>query len=496
MIVTPYYVSTTIPYVNGRPHMGHALEFVQVDTLARHQRQRGRAVVAVSGTDDHAAKNAQTAAALGRDTQELVDTNAELFQRLLGRLQCRFDQYVRTSHDPRHRPAVHRLWTACAHAGDLYRTSYTGDYCTGCETFYQPDELVEGRCAEHDREPERVEETNWFFRLSRYQDQLLDVLSSGRLQIVPRHRHNEVVAFVASGLADISVSRDAARTRGWGLQVPGDPHQTIYVWFDALVNYLTALDWGHDDPAVSHVWDQGQVIHVVGKGVVRFHAVFWPAFLLAAGVTLPDRIFVHEYITAGGVKLSKTTGVVIDPADVLDRHGVDAVRWWLLREVNRTVDTDLTDQRIIDRYDRDLANGVGNLVNRTVTMIGRYCADQLPSVLEAAERARRSHHQRDGSVAAAIDRALDRFDLQAATDQIVRLVDDANATIQQTRPWELARLDNHHERLHPVLGDLLARCRTIGVHLQPFLPQAADRIQQQCAPPELTSPRPVFPRLG
>jgi methionyl-tRNA synthetase len=291
------YITTTLPYVNGSPHIGHALEYVQADVLARHRRARGDQVRFQAGTDDNSLNNVLAAQAAGRDVQEYVDQNGRLFISLVPALSLTVDDVIHTSTDPRHRPGVAALWRACA--DDLYRKHYEGWYCTGCEQFYAPGEV----CAEHPHTPlEHVEEENWFFRLSRYSDQLRDAITSGRLRIEPAGRRNEVLGLIESGLDDFSVSRPAARARGWGIPVPDDPGQVIYVWFDALANYVTALGYGSADPAGYERWwaGDGRRVQVLGKGVLRFHAVYWPAMLLSAGLALPTDLWVHVFLTAGG----------------------------------------------------------------------------------------------------------------------------------------------------------------------------------------------------
>ena len=284
------YITTTIPYVNARPHIGHALEFVQADVLARFRRQRGDRVRFQAGTDDNSLKNVLAAQEAGESVREFVDRNAEAFVALGPALSLTVDDVIRTSRDARHRPGVERFWRACAAAGDLYRKRYEGLYCTGCEQFYSPAELPAGRCPEHGTEPQRVAEENWFFRLSRYGDRLRAAITGGELRIEPAGRRNEVLAFIDGGLEDFSVSRPAARAGGWGIPVPGDPGQVIYVWFDALCNYVTALGYGTGDDAYQQWWaGAGRRIHLLGKGVLRFHAVYWPAMLLSVGTTAADR---------------------------------------------------------------------------------------------------------------------------------------------------------------------------------------------------------------
>lgn len=493
-------ITTAIPYVNGRPHLGHAQELVETDVLARHRRQRGGEVRFQTGTDDNALKNVRGAEAAGLPTAEYVARGADGFTALREPLELSYDDFLRTSADPRHRPGVERLWAACAARGDLYRRSYSGLYCVGCEQFYAPDELADGLCPEHGRPPEPVEEENWFFRLSRYGEELSALVDSGRLRIEPASRRREVSAFLASGLEDFSVSRSRERARGWGIPVPGDPDQVVYVWYDALTNYLTGPGYGTDDATFARWWtDADEVVHVIGKGVLRFHAVYWPAMLLSAGVRLPDAILVHEYVTTGGAKISKSAGGAVDPADVVATYGTDALRWWLLRDVARSGDTDFTDERLVDRANEDLAHNLGNLVNRTVSMVGRYRDGAIPSGTGGADAAA-LRAARD-EAAATIDAALDAFDFRRAVAAVTRIGDEANRYVEAVRPWELARSERAgagREVLDAVLAELVDACRDIAAHLTPFLPGAAARIAAQCGdagPRVADEPRPVFPRL-
>ncbi len=387
------YITTTIPYVNARPHIGHALEVVQADVLARYRRQDGDRVRFQAGTDDNSLKNVLAAQAAGEGVREFVDRNAEAFLALGPALSLTVDDVIRTSRDARHRPGVERFWQACAAAGDLYRKRYEGLYCTGCEQFYTPAELRAGRCPEHDTEPQRVAEENWFFRLSRYGGALRTAITSGGLRIEPAGRRNEVLAFIDGGLEDFSVSRPSGRAGGWGIPVPGDPSQVIYVWFDALCNYVTALGYGSGGDAYRQWWvSAGRRFHLLGKGVLRFHAVYWPAMLLSAGLPLPTDIVVHDYLTAGGRKVSKSSGSSADPVALAAEYGTDAVRWWLLREVPRVGDADFTIGRMIARADDELANGLGNLVNRVVAMIAKYRGGRVPGT--AARRGGRGRPRR------------------------------------------------------------------------------------------------------
>jgi methionyl-tRNA synthetase len=507
------YLSTTIPYVNGRPHLGHALELVQADVLARHHRLAGDQVRFQTGTDDNALKNVLAAEAEGISPAALVDRNAAAFAALREPLSLSFDDFIRTGSDPRHRPGVERLWEACAASGDFYPKRYEGQYCVGCEQFYRPGELVDGRCPEHRTEPEPVTEENWFFRLSRYADQLHELISSGALRIEPAGRRNEVLAFIAGGLEDFSASRPAVRARGWGIPVPGDPSQVIYVWWDALGNYVTSLGYGIGGADYQRWWtDADRRVHLVGKGVLRFHAVYWPAMLLSAGEPLPTDILVHDYLTLGGSKISKSgasaAGDTSDPVALAGRFGTDALRWWLLRDVPRVGDADFTAARLIARANDDLANDLGNLVSRVVALVHRYRDGKVPRAdATPGEPARhapagralvQARHQIPQRTAA----ALAGFDFRSATAAIWEVVGEANRYVERAEPWRLARAERDGDtaagqQLDESLALLIGACSDLGRELAPFLPGLAARIRAACddSAGSLPPAEPVFPRL-
>jgi methionyl-tRNA synthetase len=477
------YLTTTIPYVNARPHIGFALELVQADVLARHRRARGEQVRLLSGTDENSLKNVLAAQAAGVDVRTLVDRNAAAFQALQEPLALQLDDFIRTSSDPRHPVGVAELWRRCAAGGDLYRRHYRGRYCVGCERFYQADELVDGRCPEHDTEAQFVEEENWFFRLSRHTEQLRAAITEGRLRIDPPARRNEVLGLLAANLPDFSVSRSHERAHGWGIPVPGDDSQVIYVWWDALGNYLTSL--GLDSPDFDRWWRESERrIHLCGKGVLLFHAVYWPALLLSAGLPLPTDILVHDYLTVDGRKISKSAGNTVDPVQLVDDYGTDALRWWLLRDVAKVGDTDFRINRLVDRANADLAGGIGNLVKRVVTLVHRQCGGIAPEsdgvVLPECEE-----------VPAEIAAGLDAYDFRRATTALWRLPAAANRYLDQTRPWADPSTAPGH------LAVLLHACRTLGAELAPFLPGAADQVLAQCTPDpagRLPEARTLFPR--
>ncbi len=478
--MSSFYVTTAIPYVNGEPHLGFALELVQADVLARYHRLRGDDVWLLTGTDENSLTNVLSAEREGLPVRSLVDRNAEVFRALTGTLAIGNDDFIRTSSDRRHREGVERFWDACVRAGDVYRRAYRGLYCVRCESFYTTDELRDGRCPEHGIVPDVVEEENYFFRLSRYTDRLAALLDSGALRVLPETRHHEVRAFIARGLTDFSISRTEARARGWGIPVPDDPDQVIYVWFDALTNYITALGYGSDDARYRRYWlDNPHRVHVIGKDILRFHAVYWPAMLLSTGAPAPTTILVHGFLTRDGRRMSKTLGTGVDPTALVAAWGVDAVRYWLLREVPSTGDADYTDDSFARAYHADLANDLGNLLHRTVSMIHRYRGGVVPrrpatssSPLEAVAR----------EIPVTLHRALgEDWDPRRALDVIFALVACANRTVAETTPWTLARAERDgeasaRERLESVLWDLAESLRLTAEALRPFLPNTAERI--------------------
>ncbi|WP_198950813.1 methionine--tRNA ligase [Kineosporia sp. A_224] len=478
------YVTASIPYVNGAPHLGHALELVHADVLARHRRLRGGAARLQSGTDDHALKNVTAARGTGVAVDDLVARNGDRFVALSAALGVRPDAFVRTSRHPGHADAVREVWRRCAAAGDLYPRSYSGLYCTGCEQFYAAGELTGGRCPEHGTVPDEVTETNWFFRLSRYAGGLARLVADGVLDVVPAARRNEVLGFLAGEVEDVSVSRPAARAQGWGVPVPGDPGQVVYVWFDALVNYVSGLGWpanGPDD-GYQRWWAGGAGrVHVVGKGIARFHTVLWPALLLSAGLPLPTRVLVHDYLTVEGAKIAKSGAQAADPAALVASYGVDAVRWWLVREPAPLTTTDFTVERLVGAHDRDLANGVGNLVSRTVALARRRPVAAGPGrsagTADAHDLLARVEH-----LPVAVDAAVARYDLRAACTALTDVVADAGRFVGRHEPWHLARAAadgdaTAGEHFDAVLGVLLSVCTAVAHELRPFVPDGAARLE-------------------
>jgi methionyl-tRNA synthetase len=492
--MTTTYLTVAIPYVNAPPHLGYGYELVAADIAARARRAAGKEVRFLGGTDDYSLKNVLAAEAAGISTAAFVRAHGDRFEQLAVPLELSLDDFIRTSSDPRHAPAVERLWRACAANGDLYRRAYEGTYCVGCEQFYTAAELVEGCCPEHKVPLEHVREENWFFRLSAYRDRIEELITSGALVVTPASFKEEVLAFVRRGLEDISISRSVARARGWGLGVPDDPAQVIYVWFDALTNYLSALDFGETDSAAYQRWwrSADERIHVIGKGILRFHAVYWPAFLLSAGEPPPTRIQVHPYLTVDGAKLSKSAGDAPDPALIAATYGVDALRWWFARDVAATADTDFTTARLVARANEDLANGLGNVVSRIAHLVHRSPNGCLPELEAAVPR-------EVGELVTKAGDAFIAFDHRLGARLVVEAVGIVNRDLDRTKPWLLARDASPaaQQQLGLLLATLVKSAQAIAVAVGPVLPTLSRRLLDQLdASGQVTTPVPAYARIA
>ncbi|WP_053236250.1 methionine--tRNA ligase [Sandaracinus amylolyticus] len=500
----PFYVSTAIPYVNAEPHLGFAYEAVLADVIARHARARGHDVRFVTGSDEHSLKNVLAAERAGVSVAELVRANAARFAALRETLDLSTDVFVRTS-EPRHRAAVERSWRALAERGELYRAPYRGLYCAGCERFVDEGEE---RCDEHPQSAlERVEEENWFLRLSAHGETIARAIDEGRLRIEPEAHRREVLALLRAGLRDVSVSRSARRARGWAIPVPGDAGsakdaQVIWVWLDALTSYASAIGYGDDDEAFGASWREARErVHVLGKGILRFHAALWPALLSAAREPWPTRLYVHGYVTVEGRKIAKSGAAAISPFELVARHGTDAVRWFLLRHLPVDRDGDFSLERFVAVHDAELANQLGNLLARTVSLIER-AGGRVPSAHEETELERALRVEVDG-LAARVDDALDRFAPHEAASAIARVVLAANAYADRRAPWSLARDPDARPALETTLFHLADALRVIALALAPLLPSTARAIAHQLGADALGAPglhvrrgAPLFPRIA
>ena len=460
-----FYVTTAIDYSNGEPHIGHAYEKVGADVIARFRRRSGEDVRFVIGMDEHGQKVAQEAQTQDRSPQDLVDELAGRFQAVWDRLFISHDDFIRTTED-RHARAVQALVRKIRDAGDLYQDRYEGFYCTGCEAFKRESELEDGRCPVHpSREIAWTEEENWFFRLSAYRDRLVEHVRTHPEFIQPESRRNEILRLLEGGLEDISASRSRVP---WGVPFPDEEGHTVYVWFDALPNYISAI--GYPDAGFTEWWPAS--LHVIGKDITRFHCVIWPAMLLSAGLELPTTVWGHGFVKIGGGKLSKSEAALLDLDQLIDRHGPDAFRYFLLREIPWDRDRDFPTveaflQQFDERYNADLANDLGNLLNRTVSMSRKY---------------REGHVRRfaDTELDSEIDRALEAY-AQAMRDQrlhegldaAMSIVRAANAFIDAEQPWRLAKDADRQERLDDVLAALVRGLATTAVLLEPFIPDKA-----------------------
>ncbi len=466
-----YFISTAIPYVNADPHIGFTLELLQADTLARWQRLQGIETFFLTGTDENSLKNVLAAAKAEVPVNDFVDKHSKRFQELAQILGLSNDAFIRTT-EPRHAAGAQKLWTACAKAGDIYKKSYVGLYCVGCEQFYTEKDLEKGLCPEHKTKPEKVEEENYFFRLSKYQNQITELLTSNTLKITPESRRSELTEFVKRGLEDISVSRSTQRARDWGVSVPGDVSQIMYVWFDALSNYINAIGFADDPALFKHWWlDNPQRVHLVGKGISRFHAIYWPAFLLSAGVPLPTEILIHGYVTAAGEKMSKSLGNVIDPFEVVRRYGADVMRYFLLREIPSSGDGDFTFAKLEERYNGDLAHNLGNLVSRVAKLIDTklegelmYNSAFMDTALETAIAEARAD----------VTTAVTDFRLHEALARIWKLLSQANVYIDTHKPWAVA--DANAEIFLKTMTSSARLILEAATLLIPFMPETAERI--------------------
>ena len=464
----PIYLTTPIYYVNDAPHIGHTYTTVVTDVLARFHRMRGRDVRFLTGSDEHGQKIERAAAARGLQPLALADEMVERYRALWSALGISHDDFIRTT-EPRHRKGVEALYAKIAAGGDIYKDQYAGWYCTSCESFYPENQVVDGRCPDQGHKVEWTEEESYFFRLSKYQEPLLNLYRERPDFVFPETRRNEVVAFVAAGLKDLSISRSSFR---WGLPFPDDPKHVLYVWFDALSNYITALGYGAPDASLYGRYWPG--IHLVGKDILRFHAVYWPAFLLAAGEPPPRQIVAHGWWLRDAVKISKSRGGVVDPLPFIRDFGTDALRYVLLREMVFGQDASFSDEAFIDRVNTDLANDLGNLQSRALKMIEDYRGGVLPA-----------HSGGDGDAAlraaaqGAWDGLVDGFEsyaLQAGLQRVSDLVGALNRHIVQHEPWKMARDPAQARRLDDLLYAIAEGLRIAAVLLAPVIPRAAQTL--------------------
>ncbi|MBP2564896.1 methionine--tRNA ligase [Agrobacterium tumefaciens] len=506
---TPFYITTAISYPNGKPHIGHAYELIATDAMARFQRLDGMDVFFLTGTDEHGQKMQQTARAEGISPEELAQRNSDQFREMGKLLNASNDDFIRTTEE-RHHETSRNIWNLMADSGDIYKDSYAGWYSVRDEAYYGEDETevrTDGvRYGPQGTPVEWVEEESYFFKLSEYQDKLLKLYEENPEFIGPAERRNEIISFVKSGLKDLSISRT---TFDWGIKVPNDPKHVMYVWVDALTNYITATGYIEDKngPRAKY-WPAD--VHIIGKDIIRFHAVYWPAFLMSAKLPLPKRVYAHGFLLNKGEKMSKSLGNVVDPANLVNHFGLDQVRYFFLREVSFGQDGSYSEEGIATRINADLANGIGNLASRSLSMIVKNCDGQIPTPGEFTDEDKAMLASADGLLAICREEMGTQL-IHRALAAIIAVVSETDRYFASQEPWALKKTDP--ERMGTVLYVTAEVVRQIGILLQPFMPESCDKLLDLVAAPAdkrdfaalgeagrlvpgtpLEAPKPVFPR--
>jgi len=459
-----FYVTTAIDYVNDRVHLGHSLEKIQADVLARYHRISDDDVFFLTGTDENAQKNVLAAEKEGISPKEFVDQNANFAKTLWKKFNISFNYFVRTTNKRIHWPGVKKLWLKCKESGDIYKKNYTGFYCLGCEAFLRETDLKNGLCPYHLKKPEIISEENYFFRLSRYQKDLEKIIEKDEIEIFPRERKNEILNFVKLGLEDFSISRPRERMRGWGIPVPNDKSQIIYVWFDALTNYISAIGYGRDEKLFKKYWPAD--LHIIGKDILKFHAVYWPAMLLSAKLELPRKILVHGFITVAGQKMSKSLGNVINPLEIIEKYGTDSLRYFLLRESPPFEDLDFTLEKFKKRYNSDLATGIGNLVLRVIGLANKLkLSNSKPKIKDQKLKSEIAKTKR------AWKKSLEEFRFNESLAIVWSLISFCDKFLQEKKPWETKE--------KKVVSDLITALAEIAKLIEPFLPETSEKILKQ-----------------
>ncbi len=471
-----FMVTTPIYYVNDKPHIGQAYTTIAADVLSRYHRAGGEDTFFLTGTDEHGSKVEETAKKFGKTPQELCDLNVGHFKRAWSSLDVSYDYFVRTT-DARHHQAVEKLLArldqAVTQDGQkiVYPGEYSGLYCVGCEKFITEKELVDGLCPDHLRQPKRVTEKNYFFRLSSYLQKVEELIRTDRLKISPEERKKETLGLLKQGLDDFSISREKVT---WGIPLPFDPQQNAYVWVDALPNYISAVGYGDDPAQFKKWWQEGRVTHLIGKDILKFHCIFWPAMLLALGEEPPDEIFLHGFFTVNGQKMSKTLGNAVDPEYLVRQYGSDATRYLLLTQFPFGQDGDIQAEKFVEKYNADLANDLGNLVSRVIKMVGSYCGGVIPRPSKYEDSDEELKKEAAGC-AGIVWQSIQKINLNRAIDQIMALVKSANKYVESQAPWALAR-DGKEDRLATVLYTSCETLRIIGILFYPVLPQKCQKI--------------------
>jgi methionyl-tRNA synthetase len=469
-----FFITTSIAYTNASPHLGFALELIQADVLARYHRILGKKVFFLTGTDEHGQKIAKASEEAGRNPKEFTDEISEKYKKLKEPLNLSNDDFIRTTDQKRHWPAVEKVWLGLKEKGDIYKKKYKGFYCVGCEAFITNKDLVGGKCKIHQKEPEIIEEENYFFKLSKYSKEIGEAIEKDKTKIIPEGRKNEMMSFINQGLEDVSFSRPRKDLK-WGIPVPGDESQTIYVWADALVNYLSALSYPDDN--FKKYWPPD--VHCLGKDILRFHATIWLGMLLSLKLPLPKNIFVHGFITSNGQKMSKSLGNVVDPFELVKKYGTDPVRYFLLREITSMEDGDFTYEKFEQRYTSDLAKGLGNLISRVSTLAKKYSLSSDVSAKGQVQKEISGAQEK-------YQKALSDFKFNEALISVWGLIGFCDRYIEKEKPWE------DKENAKEVIINLLSAVKEIAKLLEPFLPQSSKEAAEQLKSEKIKA---LFPRI-
>jgi len=472
-----FYISTSIPYTNAPPHIGFALEIIQADVLARYHHLLGEDTFFLTGTDEHGLKTKRAAEKTNKAPKEFADEISEKFRKLKTALNLSNNDFIRTTDKKRHWPAVKRVWLKLKENGEIYKKNYRGFYCADCEAFVTKKDLVDKKCPIHQKKVELIEEENYFFRLSKYSQKIKEIIEKDKIRIIPESRKNEILAIIRQGLEDISFSR--VKEKYLGIPVPNDPTQFLYIWPDALTNYISAIGYSKNSERFKRYWPAD--VHCIGKDIVRFHALIWPAILLSLNLKLPKTIFVHGFITVSGQKMSKSLGNVIDPFELVKKYGTDAVRYFLLREIPPTEDGDFTYEKFEERYNADLSKGLGNLVARVLTMAEKVSSiNYQPSKGKEIEKVINNTRKK-------YEKALEEFKFNEALISIWELISFCDRYIEKKRPWE----EKENQKI--VIDNLLFTISNIAEMLRPFLPETSEKIFKQL---KTKKSKPLFPRIN
>ena len=452
-----FYITTAIAYVNNVPHIGHALEVIQADAIARYMRIADYDVFFGTGADEHGDKIAKAAEQSGKTTKQFVNQMTPIFKSFKKTFNLSYDKFIRTSDKKEHWPGAYQLWTELVKKGDIYKKAYEGLYCVGCEKFLMEKDLTDNKCPLHKKTPEKVAEENYFFRLSKYAEQIEKAIVHDQIKIIPETKKNEILAFIREGLTDISFSR-SKKSVLWGIPI-SQSDQTMYVWCDALSNYISMIGYGRDNK-IFHKWWPADA-HIIGKDILRFHAVYWPAMLLSAGLALPKTIMVHGFITMEGQKMSKSLGNVIDPFEAVEKYGADAMRYYLLREIPSDGDGDFSWHKLKDRYNDDLAKGIGNFVSRIANLLaGEKISLKTPVSRTIKDEIRRMENR--------VQKHISEFRLHDALSAIFDLIQFGDKYINDKQPWKNASSKTSR--------DIIGLVIVIGKAIEPFMPSTSQRI--------------------